>query len=133
MDLVNTILNFTFPETLQERDVFFANMYIFLNIYVRLYEIDKPYHNVTDELAKIERYIMERDVFKTNKTNKNEVYILVASCIEADMKDDGFLKSLDHCLTRNIQRIQRSTNYSEPVPIVSNLLDKISPLLDLYF
>lgn len=124
---INDALNSLFPETDEERDDFFKIVEAFIKI--------GTFSDINDEVPYILTYINNRDtIFEINKDNTGDVYLIIASLIEADMKsrNGGFLKRFDICLTRNIERIQRKVKYDlDQTPIIPQLLDIISPVLDI--
>lgn len=131
VDYVNIMINSLFPETKNQKMLLLQIITLFLILYTNF--INKDLEDETDKIYNYIKFYGEKK-YKINYDILDSTYVLIASLIEADLKNkNGLLKSFDFVLTKNINILQKREDIDyDPykTPVICEIFHLIVPIFD---
>lgn len=130
IDIINFVLNKLFDKSKDERDFFIKLSFVFLMFYTEFIN-----NELEEETKKIYRYINYSELYKINYKIIDSIYVLIASLIESDIKDNSnnFLVTFDTVISNNIKKYQKNKSIDyDPykTPIIKEVLTIFEPVFD---
>lgn len=132
VDIVNSILNFMFNHSKDERVIFIRVIFLFFLLYAEFIN-----NSLKVEVERIYEYINKGDIYRVNYNILDSVYVLVSSIIDADIRDksENFLITFDSVVTNNIRKYQKDIRVDyDPykTPVIRDILLIVIPFFDSF-